>query len=175
LASYDPSIDDERGSIIERVLQAAIPVCGGISLEYYFSTVDPEGYGCGSKLPHNIASLAGVMTGAASDLRPGLSQQMVEIHEPLRILFVIQTTASVMRRIIDANPAIQSLVENQWVQLAILDAPTSKIHVYQNGEFSEYVLQENSLPTVSTSWDWFQGKRDHLGFAAIVSLREVPS
>ncbi len=41
-ASYDPSIDDERGSIIERVLQAAIHVCGGISLEYYFSTVDPE-------------------------------------------------------------------------------------------------------------------------------------
>ncbi len=56
LASYDPSIDDANGKIVERILQAAIPVCGGISLEYYFSTVDPEGYGCGSKLPQYYIS-----------------------------------------------------------------------------------------------------------------------
>jgi len=35
------------------------------------------------------------MTGAASDLRPGLSQQMIDIfHEPMRILFGIETTPS---------------------------------------------------------------------------------
>ncbi len=119
LASYDPAIDNEQGKIVERILQAAIPVCGGISLEYYFSTVDPEGYGCGSKLPHNITSLAGVMTGAASDLRPGLSAQMVEIHEPLRILFVVETTPDIMNRIVKQNEAIRLLVEGRWVQLAL--------------------------------------------------------
>ena len=32
------------------------------------------------------------MDGAASDLRTGLPWQMVEIHEPVRILFVVETT-----------------------------------------------------------------------------------
>ncbi|MCA9064235.1 MAG: DUF2309 domain-containing protein, partial [Planctomycetaceae bacterium] len=99
LTSYDPAQDDEESSILARILSAVIPVCAGINLEYYFSTVDTEGYGCGSKLPHNITSLLGVMTGAASDLRPGLSAQMVEIHEPLRILFVVETTPAAMERI----------------------------------------------------------------------------
>ena len=84
--------DDENYSILERILQAVIPVCAGINLEYYFSFVDPIGYGCGTKLPHNITSLIGVMNGAGSDLRPGLPWQMVEIHEPVRLLFVIETS-----------------------------------------------------------------------------------
>ncbi len=167
LASYDPSIDDSEGKIVERILQAAIPVCGGISLEYYFSTVDPENYGCGSKLPHNITSLAGVMTGAASDLRPGLSAQMVEIHEPLRILFVVQTTTKIMFRIIANNPAIQRLVENKWVQLALLDSKTSEILLFQNGAFEPYTAVSSTLATAASSTEWFRGSREHLGFASI--------
>ena len=80
-------------AVLTRILQAAVPVCAGISLEYYFSYVDNTGWGCGTKLPHNITSLLGVMDGAASDLRTGLPWQMVEIHEPVRLLFVIETTA----------------------------------------------------------------------------------
>ncbi len=167
LTSYNPAIDDAEGKILERILQAVIPVCGGISLEYYFSTVDPENYGCGSKLPHNITSLAGVMTGAASDLRPGLSAQMVEIHEPLRILFVVQSNPKVMARIIAANPPIQRLVERRWVQLALLDAASSEIKLYRDGEFVTYTLNSNQLPQVAASADWFRGTRENLGFASV--------
>src|SRR5262249_56378864 len=92
LNSYDPTQDDAEATVLTRILQAAFPVCAGISLEYYFSYVDNAGYGSGTKLPHNIASLVGVMDGAASDLRTGLPWQMVEIHEPVRQLFVIETT-----------------------------------------------------------------------------------
>lgn len=167
LASYDPSIDDENGTIVERILQAAIPVCGGINLEYYFSTVDPEVYGSGSKLPHNITSLAGVMTGAASDLRPGLSSQMVEIHEPMRILFVVQSTPSIMHRIAHDNAAIRSLVQGNWVQLALLDAETSKIMLYRDGEFVPYVLHHDTLQSVKSSVDHYRAERGHLPFASI--------
>src|SRR2546428_608200 len=67
LNSYDPCQDDADGTILARILQAVVPVCAGISLEYYFSFVDNPGYGCGTKLPPNIAALLGVMDGAASD------------------------------------------------------------------------------------------------------------
>ena len=79
LISYDASTDPS-GQIITGHLGAAGLVCAGISLEYYFSTVDNEVYGCGTKLPHNIAGLVGVMNGQSGDLRTGLPKQTVEVH-----------------------------------------------------------------------------------------------
>jgi uncharacterized protein len=167
LQSYDPSQDDQRSSILERILQAVIPVCAGINLEYYFSFVDPEGYGCGTKLPHNITSLLGVMNGAGSDLRPGLPWQMVEIHEPVRLLLVIETTPTAMKRIIADNEPIKKLCEGAWVQLALLDADKSEIKLYQDGEFINYRPESDSLDCVSNSVDWYRGWRDHLKFASV--------
>ncbi|MEQ8636597.1 DUF2309 domain-containing protein [Gimesia maris] len=167
LTSYDPTQDDADSSILERLLQAVIPVCAGINLEYYFSYVDPAGYGCGTKLAHNITSLLGVMDGAASDLRPGLPWQMVEIHEPVRLLFVIETTPETMRRIIANNVSIARLVNGNWIQLAVLNAETSQIHIFRNGDFERYEPETNELPVTNSSIDWYRGWRDHLGFASI--------
>ena len=173
LTSYDPSQDDEDRTILTRILQAAIPVCAGISLEYYFSTVDSEGYGCGNKLPHNITSLLGVMTGAASDLRPGLSAQMVEIHEPVRILFVIETTPEAMLKIMAKNEGMDRLVRGEWVQLATIDPGRSQIHCYVQGKFEPYTPENSKLPQVDSSADWYRGWRDHLGFASIIPSETV--
>ena len=46
LTSYNPEQDDVNSSILKGLLRAVIPVCAGINLEYYFSFVDPIGYGC---------------------------------------------------------------------------------------------------------------------------------
>jgi hypothetical protein len=167
LVSYDPSQDDSKGSILLRLLSAVVPVCSGINLEYYFSYVDPTGYGCGTKLPHNIASLLGVMNGALSDLRPGLPWQMVEIHEPVRLLFVIETTAEVILGILEQNPTIRQIVAGNWVQFAVLDAATSKIELYRNGAFEPYVPDSCELPTANASHAWYRGSRDCLPFAVI--------
>ncbi|MBL9122591.1 MAG: DUF2309 domain-containing protein [Planctomycetaceae bacterium] len=168
LTSYDPRQDDAEQTVLLRILQAAIPVCAGISLEYYFSRVDTDRLGCGSKLPHNITSLLGVMEGAASDLRPGLSQQMVEIHEPLRILFVIETSPAAMASILERHEVIRRLVRNEWVQLAVIDPETPRLHWYRDGQFEPYQVDSVELPLVRRSVDWYRGWRDHLGFASIV-------
>ncbi len=171
LTSYDPAQDDEQSSILLRILSAAIPVCAGINLEYYFSRVDNVKYGSGSKLPHNIVSLLGVMEGATSDLRTGLYQQMVEIHEPMRLLFVIETTAEAMLRIMDQHDDIGRLCRGEWIQLAILDGETGALQIYGNGKFSHYEPTTRELPTSNSSRAWYGGKRDHLGFT---SIRETP-
>ncbi len=175
LQSYDPAQDDENRTILTRILQAVIPVCAGISLEYYFSYVDPTGYGCGTKLPHNIVSLLGVMNGAASDLRPGLPWQMVEIHEPVRLLFVIETTPDAMLKIMDENEGIARLCRGDWVQLATLDAVTSEIQWFRRGKFERYRPEVDELPTVASSSDWYRGWRDHLGFASIKAEATSPA
>lgn len=173
LASYDPTQDTPEAMVLTRTLQAVFPVCGGINLEYYFSHVDPTGYGCGTKLPHNITSLLGVMDGAASDLRTGLPWQMVEIHEPVRLLIVCETTAETMLAIMSKQPTISRMANRGWVQLAILDPGGPGIQVFQDGRFQPYTQQAAHLPTAQTSADWYIGWREHLEFAEISAARNT--
>jgi uncharacterized protein len=169
LASYDPAQDDPENSILTRILSAVFPVCAGINLEYYFSYVDNQGYGCGTKLPHNITSLVGVMDGYQSDLRTGLPWQMVEIHEPVRSLFVIETTSEAMLRIMERNEGIRRLCVHGWVALTLIDPQTQHLSVYRDGTFQPYRPLAEGLPIAASSVDWYRGWRDHLEFAEIES------
>lgn len=172
LVSYDPEKDDENNGILTRILSAVVPVCAGINLEYYFSYTDTYGWGCGTKLPHNVASLLGVMDGAASDLRPGLPWQMVEIHEPMRLLFAIETEIPVMEKILRENPGIAQVIENDWVQLTLISPTSSVMYVYRRGAFIPHRPEVNRLPEVLDSAHWYRGWRDHLGFAEV---RDMPN
>ncbi len=167
LTSYDPTLDDEQGFTLTRLLSAAVPVCGGINLEYYFSYVDNPGYGCGTKLPHNVTSLLGVMDGHASDLRTGLPWQMVEIHEPVRLLFVIETTPTVLSGIFARNPGIGRLCEHGWVQVATLDPYSPQMHLLRGNKFEPYQPTSPPLLSVPSSADWYRGQREHLGYAQL--------
>ena len=176
LVSYDPTSDHD-GSVLARVIAAVVPVVAGISLEYYFSYVDPVGYGCGTKLPHNVTSLLGVMDGAQSDLRTGLPWQMVEIHEPSRLAIVVEGRPDVVIRVFDGHPGIGRLVRNRWIFLACLDPDSSALWEFRAGRFVPHTPHQ-ALPVVTgDSADWYQGKRGFLPPVRIVSesaVRAVP-
>ena len=172
LISYDAARDPEDKGLAA-LLGAAGPVCAGISLEYYFSYVDNEGYGCGTKLPHNITGLIGVMNGHASDLRTGLPLQMVEVHEPVRILFVVESTPERLMRVISANPGLLELVDNRWVRFATLDPDTGEVHVRRDRTFEKLEGGQDVLPSVASSVDWFRGKLQHLSIVRIAGRAEA--
>jgi len=171
LVSYDPSRDDD-GAILARIMAAVVPVVAGISLEYYFSYVDPTGYGCGTKLPHNVTSLLGVMDGAQSDLRTGLPWQMVEIHEPTRLAIVVEGTRDRLRRVVEASPIIDRLVRNCWIWLACLDAESGSLWELRANGFVAHTPEHGLAVVVGESAAWYQGKRGFLPPVAIV--REPP-
>ncbi len=167
LISYDAAGDPED-KFIAGVLGAVIPVCAGISLEYYFSFVDNERYGCGTKLPHNVTSLLGVMNGHAGDLRTGLPWQMVEIHEPVRILFVIETTPERLMKVIGRNPELTEFVENSWVRISTMDPDSGEIQIYRGGGLFEPASPAGAvIPRAASSVDWYRGKLEHLPLAEI--------
>lgn len=174
LVSYDPTLDPDDDAL-GRLLGAAVPVCAGISLEYYFSFVDNERYGCGTKLPHNVTGLVGVMNGHASDLRTGLPWQMVEIHEPVRILFAIETTPARLKKVIARSALITQFVANRWVRVATVDPETGAMHMYRDGEFVPYQPEPINLPVAPNSMDWYRGKLEHLPIARIKSRKEPVS
>lgn len=119
LVEYDPAVD-VSGSVLERILAAVGPVGAGINLEYYFSRVDNDRFGCGSKLAHNLTAGIGVMDGAESDLRTGLPWQMVELHEPVRLLLIVESTPERVLAIAARQPEVAELVTRGWIRLCCL-------------------------------------------------------
>lgn len=136
--SYDYRTDLE-GKSLTRILSAAIPVCGGINLEYYFSRMDPDKLGAGTKLPHNVMGLIGVANGADGDLRTGLPYQMVEIHDPIRLLMVVEQAPELVNKVITSSPALLEWVNNNWVHLVVLDPSSGKFLRWVDEKFVTYI------------------------------------
>ena len=134
LISYNP-LNDADGSILANILKAAVPVGAGISLEYYFSSIDPFNYGCNTKLPHNVTGLIAVMDGAASDLRTGLPWQTVELHEPMRLLTIIEATPATLLKIAKDNHEVGQLVKNNWIQLVAWNHKNNEFRLFHKGNF----------------------------------------
>jgi uncharacterized protein YbcC (UPF0753/DUF2309 family) len=162
LISYDPTRDPE-GKILEPLLLANAPVGAGINLEYYFSTVSNDGYGCGSKVMHNVTGLFGVMDGAASDLRTGLPRQMIEIHEPMRLLVVVEANRAVLTAIYERQPPLQELIGNGWLILAAMEPETGDIQLFRpKVGWEPWQGQERELPVMARSADYYPGTMDPL-------------
>ena len=151
LISYDPKQDPE-GSILESILLTAGPVGAGINLEYYFSTVNNERLGCGTKVPHNVTGLFGVMEGTSSDLRPGLPKQMVEIHEPMRLQILVEAKTAVLEKIYARQQSIQELVAGGWVHLSAKDPDSGDIFIFECGTgFVPWQAETKDLPIRNNS------------------------
>ncbi|MCA9573657.1 MAG: DUF2309 family protein, partial [Myxococcales bacterium] len=149
LVSYD-STSDHDGVRLARSLAAVIPVVAGINLEYYFGRVDPTGYGCGTKLPHNVSALLGVMDGAGSDLRTGLPWQMVEIHEPVRLSVIVEARTETLERVLDRDPNLSRLVAGRWLFLAALDPTSRRLDVWEDGAFHPHAV-DDAVPEAPSS------------------------
>lgn len=144
LQSYDYSIDP-KGRLLENILSGALVVGQWINMEHYFSTVDNEHYGSGSKVYHNVAGRFGVMTGNLSDLRTGLPAQTVlkdglPYHEPMRLLTFIDAPFDLARRAIESVVQVKNLVYNGWVRMAIVDPETGICHLYEDGGWRQQTM-----------------------------------
>jgi uncharacterized protein YbcC (UPF0753/DUF2309 family) len=168
LVSYDPDTDPD-GAILTRVLNAVAPVGAGINLEYYFSCVDNQRLGSGTKLPHNLTALLGVMDGALSDLRTGLPKQMIEIHEPIRLQVVVEATPQTLLHIVQREPALARLIQNGWLQVISLSP--------SGGHMSFFVPDQGFIPwddhppsptpTAPSSPDYYRKRHDFLAPALV--------
>jgi uncharacterized protein YbcC (UPF0753/DUF2309 family) len=138
LNSYDYSIDTD-GCILLGILNAIAPVCGGINLEYYFSRIDNYRLGAGSKLPHNVMGLIGVANGMDGDLRTGLPKQMINIHDPLRLLVIIEHYPEEVFRILKINPNTYEWFVNAWIHLVVIHPKNKLLFVFKNETFEPYI------------------------------------
>jgi len=132
LVSYDP-FNDPDGKMLEAQLMGNGIVGVGIAFDYYYSRIQNGYLGSGNKATHNIAGLFGVMDGSSSDLQTGLATQMTELHEPMRLLVVLEAELKTVESIYHRQPEIRNLVDNEWLNLAVKNPQTAEIHQFKVG------------------------------------------
>ncbi len=137
LQSYDYRTDPD-GVILQQVLGPLPGVCGGINLEYYFSRMDIEKMGAGTKLPHNVTGLIGVTNSSDGDLRTGLPLQMIENHDPVRLLMMIEHRPDVILKVIKSTQENYEWFEKGWIHLVAINPENDKLYYFRNGDFEEY-------------------------------------
>lgn len=147
LNSYDYTTDP-NGELLQGVLAPLGTVCGGINLEYFFSRMDNYKLGAGTKLPHNVMGLVGVANSSDGDLRSGLPLQMVEVHDPVRLLMVVEHYPDVIKQVIESNPDLYEWFSNEWIHLVALHPDKKLPYVFENGVFAPYEPLTKNLPVM---------------------------
>lgn len=146
LHSYDHRPDTD-GKLLEIIMTAPLIVAQWINMEYYFSTVDPDVYGSGSKVYHNVTGRIGVMTGGQSDLRMGLPVQTVmngarSYHEPVRLTAIIEAPRSMISAIINRQPLLERLFNNRWLNLIAYEPIERRYYRYDGaGDWDSITLE----------------------------------
>ncbi len=142
--SYDYRTDPE-GKLLLNVMKPLPPVCGGINLEYYFSRVDNYKLGAGTKLPHNVMGLIGVANSSDGDLRPGLPLQMIEVHDPVRLLILVEHYPEIVLRAIQSAPELYAWFREEWVHLVAIKPDDNTFHYFKDGAFRPYHPLKDSV------------------------------
>ncbi|MDZ4734415.1 MAG: DUF2309 domain-containing protein [Nitrospirota bacterium] len=135
LHSYDYR-EDPSNRLLEVLLTAPQVVAQWINMEHYFSTVDNEVYGSGSKIYHNVVGRIGIMSGPWSDLRLGLAWQTVmngdvPYHEPMRLLTVVEAPRERLEKLIARHEVLQHFYHNEWVHLVALEPEEGVLYRYR--------------------------------------------
>lgn len=161
LNSFDYKVDPE-GKYLLNILKAAAPVCGGINLEYYFSRVDNYKLGAGTKLPHNVMGLIGVANGADGDLRPGLPLQMIEVHDPIRLMIIVEHFPEVLLQTIMKSPETYEWFINEWVHLVAIHPETKEIYRFSEGGFNPYKTLGSKIPVINDLNTFIESTEENL-------------
>jgi uncharacterized protein YbcC (UPF0753/DUF2309 family) len=134
LHSYDSGCDPD-GEGLETILTAPLVVAQWINHQYYFSALNPDTLGAGTKTLHNAIGGIGVLQGQSGDLMRGLPWQSIGfgatlVHEPLRLSVIVEAPLDRVGAIIARNQVLRSLFENNWISLTARDSPADAWHRY---------------------------------------------
>ena len=134
LHSYD-YLQDPSSRLLEIILTAPQVVTQWINMEHYFSTVDNNVYGSGSKIYHNVVGRLGVMSGTQSDLRIGLAWQTVmtgevPYHEPVRLLTLVEAPRARLDKLIQQHEVLKRFYHHEWVHLIALEREEGVLYRY---------------------------------------------
>jgi hypothetical protein len=87
---------------------------------------------------------------------------MIEIHEAMRLLVVVEHDIAVITEIYKRQPPLQELIGNGWILVAAKDPDSQAIHFFDPIRGWLRWQGRADLPRAAGSADWYAGKREPL-------------
>jgi uncharacterized protein YbcC (UPF0753/DUF2309 family) len=142
---------DTEGAALAGIMGGPMVVTQWINNHYYFTTIDNQKFGGGSKITHNVTGQFGVVQGNGGDLKMGLPLQSLKAsdtemyHQPLRITTIIHAPLGRVELILRKNKHLETLLDNEWMYLKVIDSNDAN-------QFKTYKKNYNwSIDTTTTS------------------------
>jgi hypothetical protein len=73
---------------------------------------------------------------------------MVEVHDPVRLLMVVEHYPEVVKKVIQSKPDLYEWFSNEWIHLVALHPDKKTLYVLKEGEFVPYTPLTKSIPTM---------------------------
>ena len=85
---------------------------------------------------------------------------MVEIHEPLRCMTIVEHYPEIILETIQKNPSTFEWFKNEWVRLTAIHPETGEFYILKNGNFEFYKPFTKSIDNVEDMMDLIESSHD---------------
>jgi hypothetical protein len=93
---------------------------------------------------------------------------MTEVHEPMRLLAVVEASVETVEGIMEKNAEVDELIRNEWVRLVSVDPDTGVFCRFERGRgFVAFKPEKRALPRVSSWQEWYGGHLELMGPAVL--------
>ena len=100
--------------------------------------------------------LVGVANSSDGDLRAGLPLQMIEVHDPVRLLMIVEHYPAVVQRVIKSDASLYEWFANEWIHLVALHPEKKTLYVFEGEAFILYEPLTKELPTIHNLSEMFE-------------------
>ena len=88
--------------------------------------------------------------------------QMVEVHDPIRLLIVVEHFPEIVKYAISKNENTYQWFKNQWVKLVVVHPETFELFHFENEKFELYVPIQSSLQVTDNELEWAEKSKENL-------------
>jgi uncharacterized protein YbcC (UPF0753/DUF2309 family) len=117
--------------------------------------------------------LFGVANGIEGDLRPGLPIQMTEVHDPVRLLLIIEQYPQIVMEAISQLQEVHEWYLNEWIHLVVFDPSSEKLYRFNDGQFSPY-FPLHSVPVIDNVAQLIESSKENIQAHIIMNTQCLP-
>ncbi len=95
-------------------------------------------------------------------LRPGLPWQMIEVHDPVRLLVIVEHKPEIVLKAVQSSPEVFEWYKNEWVHIVALDPEEKQFYYFKNGAFAKYepITAAGEIKTIHNMEEFIEGARE---------------
>jgi uncharacterized protein YbcC (UPF0753/DUF2309 family) len=106
--------------------------------------------------------LFGVANSSDGDLRPGLPWQMIEVHDPVRLLVIVEHKPEIVLKAVQSSAEVFEWYKNEWVHIVALHPEEKQFYYFRNGAFERYqpITHADEIKTIHNMEKFIEGARE---------------